>query len=380
MVKPLNKKQIETSTTLIGKDTVEMLLQVHKDALWILENLGVGCKQPEIQEAFKKYESEGIAVLYKDRIFVTSELVKQCLNNVPGLNEFFVPLNSFFIGGTAPYIYDDKAKKGGVLRRAGHTEATIDFARLAGFYPAGVLVEIMKEDGTMARLPDLKKLAAEFQLKLVSIKDLIAYRIEKETLIEKETEVEMPTEYGKFRLSAYKQIHTGEVHMALVKGQWDKDEPILVRVHSSCATGDIFGSCRCDCGAQLHEAMRMVEKAGKGIVLYMNQEGRGIGLVNKIKAYALQDTGLDTVEANRQLGFKPDMRNYGIGAQILVNLGVRKMRLITNNPKKMVGLEGYGLSVVEQVPIEIQPNEHNRCYLECKKIRMGHLLNIEATS
>ncbi len=274
--------------------------------------------------------------------------------------------------GRPGHIFPLKAKKGGVLRRAGHTEATIDFARLAGFYPAGVLVEIMKEDGTMARLPDLRKLADEFGLKLVSIKDLIAYRIEKETLIEKVTEVEMPTDYGKFRLSAYRQIHTGEVHMALVKGEWGKDEPILVRVHSSCATGDIFGSCRCDCGAQLHEAMKMVEKAGKGIVLYMNQEGRGIGLLNKLKAYKLQEEGYDTVEANHKLGFKMDNRDYGIGAQILRDLGAGKIKLISNNPKKRTGLVGYGLEIVDNVLIEITPNEHNLRYLTTKRDKMGH--------
>ena len=265
-----------------------------------------------------------------------------------------------------------KAKAGGVLRRAGHTEAAIDFARLAGFYPAGVLVEIMKEDGTMARVPDLRKVADKYDMKLVSIKDLIAYRIEKESLIEKVTDVKMPTNYGDFKLAAYKQTSTGDVHMALIKGEWESDEPILVRVHSSCATGDIFGSCRCDCGPQLHAAMEKVEKEGKGVVLYMNQEGRGIGLLNKLRAYKLQEEGYDTVEANHRLGFKMDNRDYGIGAQILRDIGVKKIKLISNNPKKRTGLIGYGLEIVESVPIEITPNEHNIRYLTTKRDKMGH--------
>ena len=274
--------------------------------------------------------------------------------------------------GKPGHVFPLKAKKGGVLRRTGHTEATIDFARLAGFYPAGVLVEIMKEDGTMARLPDLRKIADKFDMPLVSIKDLIAYRLKKETLIERQTDVEMPTEYGSFHLYAYRQINTEQVHIALVKGEWKKDEPILVRVHSSCATGDIFGSCRCDCGPQLHGAMKMVEQEGKGVVLYMNQEGRGIGLLNKLKAYKLQEEGYDTVEANHKLGFKMDHRDYGIGAQILRDLGVTKMRLISNNPKKRTGLMGYGLEIVGNVPIEIAPNEYNLRYLTTKRDKMGH--------
>ncbi len=274
--------------------------------------------------------------------------------------------------GRPGHVFPLKAKKGGVLRRAGHTEATIDFARLAGFYPAGVLVEIMKEDGTMARLPDLRKVADKFDMKLVSIKDLIAYRIEKESLIEKVTNVNMPTEYGDFKLTAYKQSDTNEVHMALTKGNWQKNEPVLVRVHSSCATGDIFGSCRCDCGAQLHQAMELVEKEGKGVVLYMNQEGRGIGLLNKLRAYKLQEEGYDTVEADHKLGFNSDNRDYGIGAQILRDLGITKIRLITNNPKKRTGLIGYGLEIVENVHIEIKPNVHNIRYLTTKRDKMGH--------
>jgi 3,4-dihydroxy 2-butanone 4-phosphate synthase/GTP cyclohydrolase II len=276
--------------------------------------------------------------------------------------------------GRPGHIFPLKAKRGGVLRRAGHTEAAIDFARLAGFKPAGVLVEIMNEDGTMARLPDLVLVAERFKLKLVSIKDLIEYRIKKESLIKREIEVDMPTEYGHFKLIAFDQINSNEVHMALVKGTWEKDEPVLVRVHSSCVTGDIFGSCRCDCGSQLHAAMTMVDREGKGVVLYMKQEGRGIGLLNKLKAYKLQEQGLDTVEANLQLGFDMDERDYGVGAQIIRNLGISKIRLITNNPKKRVGLMGYGLEIVDNVPIEIVPNPHNEKYLMTKRDKLGHTI------
>lgn len=274
--------------------------------------------------------------------------------------------------GKPGHIFPLKAKKEGVLRRSGHTEASIDFARLAGFRPAGVLVEIMNEDGSMARLPDLRKVADRFNLKLVSIKDLIAYRMKHESQIRKQLEVNMPTVHGDFHLVAYEQVNTGEVHMALIKGTWDAHEPVLVRVHSSCVTGDIFGSCRCDCGNQLHDAMEMVEREGRGVVLYMKQEGRGIGLLNKLKAYKLQEEGLDTVEANLKLGFDMDHRDYGIGAQILHDLGVRKLRLITNNPRKRVGLMGYGLEIVENVPIEIKPNPHNEKYLRTKRDKLGH--------
>ena len=274
--------------------------------------------------------------------------------------------------GKPGHIFPLKAKKGGVLRRAGHTEAAIDLARLAGFLPAGVLVEILNEDGTMARLPNLRKVADKFNLKLVSIKDLIAYRVEKETLIEKEIDVKMPTLYGDFQLTAFKQTNTGETHLALSKGTWKENEPVMVRVHSSCVTGDIFHSFRCDCGDQLHAAMKMVEKEGKGLVIYMNQEGRGIGLINKLRAYKLQEEGYDTVEANQKLGFQGDQRDYGVGAQILRAMGVSKIRLISNNPKKRVGLMGYGLEIVENVPIEITPNEHNQKYLETKRDKFGH--------
>ena len=276
--------------------------------------------------------------------------------------------------GKPGHVFPLKAKRGGVLRRTGHTEAAIDFARLAGFRPAGVLVEIMNEDGTMARLPDLRKVAEHFNLKLVSIKDLIAYRLQKESLIEREIDVNMPTEWGDFKMFAYRQTNTGEMHLALVRGEWKPDEPVLVRVHSSCVTGDIFGSCRCDCGSQLHSAMKMVHDSGKGVVLYMNQEGRGIGLLNKLKAYKLQEQGYDTVQANLQLGFKMDNRDYGVGAQILRDLHISKIRLISNNPKKRAGLIGYGLEIVDSVPIEIAPNEHNQSYLRTKRDKMGHTI------
>ncbi len=274
--------------------------------------------------------------------------------------------------GKPGHIFPLRAKKGGVLRRTGHTEASMDFARLAGFRPAGVLVEILKDDGSMARLPDLVLVAQQFNMKLVSIKDLIEYRLKKESLIERQIDVNMPTSHGNFQLVAYKQVNTQDIHMALVRGTWDKDEPVLVRVHSSCITGDIFGSCRCDCGPQLQRAMEMVDKAGKGVVLYMNQEGRGIGLLNKLKAYKLQEQGLDTVEANLQLGFDMDERDYGVGAQILRDLGVSKINLISNNPKKRVGLMGYGLEIVDNTPIEIQPNPHNEKYLRTKRDKLGH--------
>lgn len=274
--------------------------------------------------------------------------------------------------GRPGHIFPLKAKRGGVLRRAGHTEASIDFARLAGFKPAGVIVEIMNEDGSMARLPDLIKVADKFKLKLVSIKDLIEYRLKKETLIEREIGVDMPTNYGSFELIAYRQVNTGDIHMALIKGKWEPEEPVMVRVHSSCATGDIFGSCRCDCGEQLHAAMRMVEEQGAGVILYMNQEGRGIGLLNKLKAYKLQEQGMDTVQANLALGFGMDERDYGVGAQILRDLSVSKIRLLSNNPKKRVGLMGYGLEIVENLKLEIVANKHNESYLRTKRDKMGH--------
>lgn len=276
--------------------------------------------------------------------------------------------------GRPGHIFPLRAKKGGVLRRTGHTEATIDLARLAGFKEAGVLVEIMNEDGSMARLPQLREIAKKFDLRLISIKDLIAYRLAKETLIREEERVKMPTKYGLFELVAFTQLNTGDVHLAIKKGEWEKDEPVMVRVHSSCITGDILGSLRCDCGDQLHKAMQMIEAAGKGLVLYMNQEGRGIGLLNKLKAYKLQEQGLDTVEANLQLGFGMDERDYGVGAQILRHLGISKMKLMSNNPRKRAGMLGYGLEVVDTIPIEIKPNEHNEKYLTTKRDKLGHTI------
>ena len=274
-------------------------------------------------------------------------------------------------GHINPLYAQDK----GVLRRAGHTEASIDLARLAGLYPAAALIEIMNEDGTMARMPQLIKIAQEHNFKIISIKDLIEYRLKQESLVEKGEEVDMPTEHGHFRLIPFKQTSTGLEHIALIKGEWNEDEPILVRVHSSCMTGDIFGSQRCDCGSQLHKAMELIEKTGKGVIVYLNQEGRGIGLMNKMKAYKLQEEGMDTVDANLCLGFKADERDYGVGAEILRKIGVHKMRLITNNPVKRIGLESYGLEVVDNVGIEIEPNSFNSRYLHTKAERMGHTLH-----
>ena len=268
------------------------------------------------------------------------------------------------------------AKNKGVLRRAGHTEAAIDLARLAGLYPAAALIEIMNEDGTMARMPDLQKVSKEFGIKIITINDLIAYRIKSESIVEKGVEVHLPTHWGDFHLIPFRQKSNGKEHVALIKGKWEKDEPVLVRVHSSCMTGDIFGSLRCECGEQLHKAMEMIEQEGKGVIVYMNQEGRGIGLMNKIKAYALQEKGLDTVDANIHLGFDADERDYGVGANILRELGVSKMRLITNNPVKRIGLEGYGLQIVENVPIEVGINKYNEKYMRTKKERMGHDLHL----
>lgn len=269
------------------------------------------------------------------------------------------------------------AQDNGVLRRSGHTEAAVDLCRLAGLYPAGALMEIMNEDGSMARMPELQKLATEWEMKIITIADLIAYRLEKESIIEVGDEVDMPTRYGHFHLIPFRQQSNGLEHMALVKGQWERDEPVLVRVHSSCATGDTLGSLRCDCGQQLQKSMELIEKEGKGVVIYMQQEGRGIGLMNKVAAYKLQEEGYDTVDANIHLGFKPDERDYGCGAQMLRHLGVRKMRLLTNNPVKRVGLEAYGLEIAEIVPIEVTPNRYNERYLKTKQVRMGHKLHLK---
>ena len=276
--------------------------------------------------------------------------------------------------GRPGHIFPLMAKDGGVIRRAGHTEAAVDLSRLAGFEEAGLIVEIIREDGEMARLPDLEIIAKKFDLKIICIKDLIEYRLKHESLIKREVTINLPTEFGDFEMVAFTQIDTGENHLALIKGTWDKEEPVLVRVHSSCVTGDIFGSCRCDCGPQLHKAMQMIAKAGKGCILYMNQEGRGIGLINKLKAYNLQDEGYDTVDANIQLGFKMDQRDYGVGAQILRDLGIAKMKLISNNPTKRAAIVGYGLAIVENVPIEIESNSHNEVYLKTKRDKMGHTI------
>jgi 3,4-dihydroxy 2-butanone 4-phosphate synthase/GTP cyclohydrolase II len=274
--------------------------------------------------------------------------------------------------GRPGHIFPLRAKKGGVLRRAGHTEAAVDLARLAGFEPGGVLVEILNDDGTMARLPQLLEVAKKFDFRIISIKDLIEYRIKSDSLIEEVVRVEMPTRYGTFTLVAFREKNSANEHLALLKGEWQKEDPVMVRVHSSCFTGDILGSLRCDCGEQLHKAMQMVEKEGKGAILYMNQEGRGIGLLNKLKAYRLQEQGMDTVEANLHLGFQMDQRDYGIGAQMLRHLGITKLRLISNNPKKRVGLIGYGLEIIENIPIEVTPNPHNEKYLLTKRDKLGH--------
>ncbi|MBV5280922.1 MAG: bifunctional 3,4-dihydroxy-2-butanone-4-phosphate synthase/GTP cyclohydrolase II [Paludibacter sp.] len=276
--------------------------------------------------------------------------------------------------GRPGHVFPLRARSKGVLRRAGHTEAAVDLARLAGLYPAGALIEIMNEDGTMARLPELIEIAKRFKMKIITIEDLIAYRLKTESLVEMGVKVNMPTAYGNFKLIPFRQTSNGLEHIALIKGEWKKDEPVLVRVHSSCMTGDIFGSMRCECGEQLHKAMQMIEKEGKGVVVYMNQEGRGIGLMNKIKAYKLQEEGMDTVDANLHLGFDADERDYGVGAQILREVGVCKIRLMTNNPVKRIGLEAYGLSIIENVPLEVTTNPHNAFYMQTKKTKMGHNL------
>ena len=276
--------------------------------------------------------------------------------------------------GKPGHIFPLKARKGGVLRRAGHTEASIDLARLAGLKPAGVIVEILNEDGSMARTPELFKLSKKFNLKFITIKDLIEYRMKNESLIEQEVEVNLPTEIGSFKLKAYRQTTNDQIHLVIYKGKWNQGDEILVRVHSSCMTGDIFGSCRCDCGPQLDKSMKMIEENGKGVIVYMNQEGRGIGLINKLKAYEIQEKGKDTVEANIELGFKPDLRDYGVGAQILRDMNVTKIKLLSNNPKKRAGLTGYGIEIIENVPIEIKSNIHNKFYLKTKRDKMGHTL------
>lgn len=319
--------------------------------------------------------------IYETPFTVTVDLLDGCTTGV-SMHDRAATIRALANPETKPgdfgrpgHINPLRARSRGVLRRSGHTEATIDLARLAGLYPAGALIEIINEDGTMARLPQLMEVSKQFEIKIITIKDLIAYRLKMESIVEKGEEVDMPTHFGHFRLIPFRQKSNGLEHIALIKGEWTEDEPILVRVHSSCMTGDIFGSCRCECGEQLHKAMSEIEKAGKGVIVYMNQEGRGIGLMNKIKAYKLQEEGFDTVDANLHLGFNADERDYGVGAEILRELGVRKMRLITNNPVKRIGLEAYGLEIVSNVGIEITPNEYNERYLKTKKERMGHTLH-----
>lgn len=319
--------------------------------------------------------------IYETPFTVTVDLLPGCTTGV-SMHDRAATIRALADPNTKPtdlgrpgHVNPLRARSRGVLRRAGHTEASVDLARLAGLYPAAALIEIINEDGTMARLPQLMEVAKRFGLKIISIKDLIAYRVHMESLVEKGVEVNMPTQYGNFRLIPFRQKSNGMEHVAIFKGTWSEDEPILVRVHSSCMTGDIFGSCRCDCGEQLHKALEMIDAAGKGVVVYMNQEGRGIGLMHKMEAYKLQEEGYDTVDANIHLGFDPDERDYGVGAHILRELGVHKMRLMTNNPIKRVGLEAYGLEIVENVPIETVPNPYNERYLKTKKERMGHTLH-----
>lgn len=319
--------------------------------------------------------------IYETPFTVTVDLLEGCTTGV-SMHDRAMTIRALADPKTKPsdlgrpgHVNPLRARSRGVLRRAGHTEASVDLAKLAGLYPAAALIEIINEDGTMARLPQLVEVARRFGLKIISIKDLIAYRLQMESIVDRGVEVDMPTQFGHFRLIPFRQKSNGMEHIALIKGTWDKDEPILVRVHSSCMTGDIFGSCRCECGEQLHKAMQMIEAAGKGVIVHMNQEGRGIGLMNKIAAYKLQEEGYDTVDANLHLGFDADERDYGVGAQILREIGVKKMKLMTNNPVKRIGLEAYGLEITENVGIEVKPNPYNVRYLKTKKERMGHTLH-----
>lgn len=339
----------------------------------------------------EKVDSLGLPMMVKDNrspfntgFTVSIEAAKGVTTGISAADRATTILTAIADGATPDdlvspgHVFPLRARKGGVIVRAGQTEGSVDLARLAGLKPAGVICEIMDEDGTMARMPSLERFSETHGIGICTIADLIEYRMRKESFVHRAVEATIPTAHaGEFRIIVYENDVDHMQHIALVKGEIDPQKPVLVRVHSECLTGDIFGSLRCDCGDQLHEAMKMIDKEGSGVLLYIRQEGRGIGLVNKLKAYVLQDQGFDTVDANLELGFQADLRNYGIGAQVLVDLGVRKMRLITNNPKKMIGLEGYGLSIIEQIPIEIPPNDYNRCYLECKKNRMGHTLHLD---
>ena len=335
------------------------------------------------QELELEMQSSANTSMYETPFTVTIDLIEGCTTGV-SIHDRAATIKALACTDTKPtdlarpgHINPLRARSRGVLRRAGHTEATVDMCKLAGLYPAGALIEILNEDGTMARLPELMKVSKELDIKIISIADLIAYRLKQESIVEKGVEVDMPTEFGHFRLIPFKQKSNGQEHVALIKGEWKKDEPVLVRMHSSCITGDIFGSRRCECGDQLHESMKMIDEAGKGVIVYMNQEGRGIGLMNKIAAYKLQEEGYDTVDANLHLGFKADERDYGVGAQILREIGITQMRLLTNNPVKRIGLESYGLKISEIVGIEITPNKYNKAYLETKKERMGHNLRLK---
>ena len=336
------------------------------------------CEELELE-----MQSSANTSMYETPFTVTVDLIEGCTTGV-SIHDRAATIKALADVNTKPtdlarpgHINPLRARSRGVLRRAGHTEATVDLCKLAGLYPAGALIEILNEDGTMARLPELMKISKELGIKIISIADLIAYRLKQESIVKKGVEVDMPTEYGHFRLIPFEQKSNGREHVALIKGEWSANEPILVRMHSSCITGDIFGSQRCECGDQLHESMKMIDEAGKGVIVYMNQEGRGIGLMNKIAAYKLQEEGYDTVDANLHLGFKADERDYGVGAQILREVGVSKMRLLTNNPVKRIGLESYGLEISEIVSIEITPNKYNKAYLETKKDRMGHRLHLK---
>jgi len=372
-----NEGDFITSAELITPEKVNFMA-THGRGLICAPLLEERCDELELQLMVGKNTS-----LHETPFTVSVDLIGNGCTTGISAHDRAKTIRALVNGSTKPedlgrpgHIFPLKSKSKGVIRRAGHTEATVDLMVLAGLKPGGVLVEIMNEDGTMARLPNLMEIAKKFDLKIISIKDLISYRLLKESLVEQGVRVKLPTEWCDFDLIPFKQISTGEEHVALIKGQWDEKEPILVRVHSSCVTGDIFGSKRCDCGTQLHEAMKNIDKAGKGVIVYMIQEGRGIGLFNKIKAYKLQEEGLDTVEANIELGFDDDERDYGVGAQILRMLGVKKMRLMTNNPIKKIGLQGYGLEISEIVPIEVEPNEYNTFYMKTKRDKMGHNLEV----